>query len=204
MVYNTNTVGEENLPDTVQGLTNPVWRGRVGWAPSNASFQAFVTAMRVTEGEAATRAWLQEMRANGVRAYSANPAIVLAVANGEIDVGLVNHYYLYAILRDRGPVPVQNYYPRGGGPGSMINVAGAGILTTSRNPEAAQRFVEYLLSPVAQQYFSAETFEYPLAEGAAAAPALPALTAIPHPSIDLNNLRDLQGTLRMLQDVGIL
>jgi iron(III) transport system substrate-binding protein len=204
LAYNTNAMSEANLPDTVQGLTHPVWRGRVGWVPSNASFQAFITAMRVTEGDAATRTWLQEMKANGARAYASNPAAVLAVANGEVDVALVNHYYLYNIIRDRGPVPVQNYFPRAGGPGSMINVAGAGVLSASRNGEAAQRFVEYLLSPAAQQYFAASTFEYPLAAGATADPGLPALATIPHPDIDLNRLRDLASTLRMLQDVGVL
>ena len=204
VVYNTNTVGEDNLPDTVEGFTHPVWRGRVGWAPTNASFQAFVTAMRATEGDAAARAWLEGMRANSPCSYPNNNAIVLAVANGEIDIGLVNHYYLYNVVRDRGPVPVRNYFPRAGGLGSMVNVAGAGILGTARNPQAAERFVAYLLSPEAQQYFAVQTYEYPLVEGLTPDPGLPPLASIPHPSLDLNNLRDLEGTLRLLQQVGIL
>jgi iron(III) transport system substrate-binding protein len=83
-------------------------------------------------------------------------------------------------------------------------VAGAGILATARNPRAAERFVAYLLSPDAQRYFADQTFEYPLVEGVAPSPELPPLATIPHPNIDLNNLRDLEGTLRLLQQVGIL
>jgi iron(III) transport system substrate-binding protein len=204
IVYNPTLVNEADLPDTVLGLTDPRWRGKIGWAPTNGSFQAFVTAMRATEGDAATRAWLQGMRANNARNYNANPAIVQAVANGEIEVGLVNHYYLYNLQRDRGAMNARNYYPRAGGPGAMINVAGVGILNSSRNVPAAERFVGFLLSPVAQQYFSERTFEYPLAEGVAPSAELPSLASIPHPNIDLNSLRDLEGTLRMLQDLGIL
>ncbi len=94
VVYNTNKLTEADLPRSITGFVDPRWQGRVGWAPTNGSFQAFVTAMRVQLGEEATKAWLEGMIANDVKTYERNAAIVQAVADGEIDVGFVNHYYL--------------------------------------------------------------------------------------------------------------
>lgn len=137
LVYNTQKLREAELPDSILGLTDAKWRGRIGWAPTNGSFQAFVTALRGTEGEAEARRWLQGIKANDPKSYANNTAIVRAVAAGEIDLGLVNHYYLYAIQKDQGPIPVRNYHPRDGRAGAMINVAGAGILASSKNQESA-------------------------------------------------------------------
>ncbi len=206
LAYNTNLVQPEDLPQDIWGLTEPQWRSRVGWAPSNGSFQAFVTALRVLEGDAEARRWLEAMIANDVKVYAGNSAIVEAVARGEVAAGLVNHYYLYQHLAQKDAnAPLANYYFPGSGAGALINVAGAGVVDTSQNKAAAQRFIAFLLSQQAQQYFAAQTNEYPLANQAVElAPGLLPLSQIAAPAIDLGNLEDLQGTLELLQAVGAL
>jgi iron(III) transport system substrate-binding protein len=206
LVYNTDLVQPEELPQDIWGLTEPQWRSRIGWAPSNGSFQAFVTALRVLEGDAEAGRWLEAMIANDPKVFSGNSAIVEAVARGEIAAGLVNHYYLYNHLAQKDAnAPLANYYFPGSGAGALINVAGAGVVNTSRNQAAAERFITFLLSQEAQQYFAAQTYEYPLAgQNVALAPNLLPLSQIAAPAIDLGNLDDLQGTLELLQAVGAL
>lgn len=205
VVYNTAKLAEEDLPASITGFAAPEWQGRVGWAPTNGSFQAFVTAMRVQLGEDAARAWLEDMVANETKVYERNAAIVNAVAAGEIDVGFVNHYYLYQIQQESGnTLEAANYYPQDGDVGALINIAGVGILKTAKNAGGAQELVTYLLSADGQRYFSEQTFEYPLAAGVAADARLRPLSEIKTPDLDLNNLSDLQGTLKLLQDVGAL
>ena len=206
LVYNTDLVQPEDLPQDIWGLTEPQWRSRIGWTPSNGSFQAFVTALRVLEGDAEARRWLDGMVANDAKIFGGNSAIVEAVARGEIAAGLVNHYYLYNHLAQKDAnAPLANYYFPGSGAGALINVAGAGILDTSRNQAAAQRLIAFLLSQEAQQYFATQTNEYPLAgQNIELAPGLLPLSQIATPVIDLGNLEDLQGTLELLQEVGAL
>ncbi len=206
LVHNTDRVQPEDLPQDIWGLTEPQWQGMVGWAPSNGSFQAFVSALRVLEGDEAARRWLEAMIANEVKVYAGNSAIVEAVANGEITAGLVNHYYLYQHLAQKDAnAPLANYYFPGSGAGALINVAGVGILDTSQNKAAAGRLIAFLLSQEAQQYFAAETHEYPLAgQNVELTPGLLPLSQIATPAIDLGNLDDLQGTLELLQAVGAL
>lgn len=204
IVYNPQRVQESQLPDSVLGLADPAWRGRVGWAPTNGSFQAFVTALRLTEGEEAARRWLEALKANDARRYANNTAIVQAVAAGEVDVGLVNHYYLHAIQKDQGPIAARNYHPRDGKAGAMINVAGVGILSSSKNAETARKFVDFLLSETAQKHFAAQTFEYPLITGVPAPEGVAPLDQIKAPAIDLGSLADLDQTLRLLRETGVL
>jgi iron(III) transport system substrate-binding protein len=206
LVYNTEELTEADLPDDVWGLTDPAWAGRVGWAPTNASFQAFITAMRILEGEDAARQWLEAMIANDTVAYPNNGAIVTAVAAGEVSVGLVNHYYLYGFLQEQGEdFTARNYHFRTPHAGSMINIAGVGILNTASNPEAAQAFVEFLISEEAQQYFATETNEYPLIAADIETPAgLVPLAEIAAPDLDLSDIDDLEVTLTLLQEVGVL
>lgn len=161
--------------------------------------------MRVQLGEEATRRWLEGMIANEVKTYEKNSAIVQAVAAGEIDVGFVNHYYLYQLQRQSGDtLAAANYYPADGDVGALINIAGVGMLKTAKNASAAQRLIEYMLSAEGQRYFAEQTFEYPLTGNAQPDPRLKPLSEIQTPQIDLNQLRDLQGTLQLLRDVGAL
>ena len=204
VVYNTDAVSEADLPDSILGFTDPAWSGRIGWAPTNGSFQSFVTALRVLEGEDGARAWLEGIEANEPSVYEGNGAALDAVIAGEIDVAFINHYYLMQRLAEEPDVPAANFFLTDGDPGALVNVAGVGILSTAANGEAAQTFVEYLLSEDAQTYFAEETKEYPLVEGVAPSADLPALGEIGTPDIDLSDLSDLEGTLELLQEVGIL
>jgi iron(III) transport system substrate-binding protein len=206
LAYNTNTLAPEDLPSSVRDLTDPDWAGRVGWAPENASFQAFITAFRLFDGEDAVRGWLEAMIANGtVNFGDSNSAIVQAVGNGEVDAGLVNHYYVYAVGREAGEnFPVANHFFAAGDPGSLINVAGIGLIAGADDADAALAFADYLLSDDAQEYFATQTFEYPLIEGVAAPEGLVPLSEIGHPDIELGDLADLRGTLALLSEVGLL
>lgn len=205
VVYNTELVDESELPDTIWGFTDPRWKGKLGWAPTNGSFQSFVTALRLLEGEERAREWLRAMIANDIKVYANNTAIVEAVIKGEIEAGFVNHYYLVRAQAERGGnLPARNHFLAGGDAGALVNVAGVGILDTARHPEAALTFVRFLLSPASQRYFVEQTKEYPLVPGIEPAPELKPLAELATPDIDLNNLSDLQGTLALLQDVGAL
>ena len=205
VVYNSENLTEADLPDDMFGFTDPAWKDRIGWAPTNASFQTMVTAMRSQWGEERTREWLEGIQANNPRVYPKNTPQVAAAASGEIDVGFVNHYYLFRFLAEEGEdFPARNYHPRAGGPGSIIMVAGAGILSSAENRDNAERFLQFMLSPVAQQYFTGQTFEYPLVEGVRTQPVLVAMEEIVKPDLTAGDLTDLAGTQALLQDTGVL
>jgi iron(III) transport system substrate-binding protein len=209
IVYHSETITdpETELPDDLMGFTEPEWTGRLGWAPTNGSFQAMVTAMRALWGEEQTAEWLQGIQANEPAVYENNTSIVAAAGAGEIDAGFVNHYYLFRFIAEEGEAfPARNYFLPGGGPGSLIMVSGAGILDTAPNPENARRFLNYSLSPEGQQYFASETFEYPVIDGVELSPLLPALTELDARAvnIDLSQMADLQGTVLLLSEMGIL
>ncbi len=205
LAYSTDVYTPDMLPASVFDLTDEAYRGRVGWAPTNGSFQAFVTAMRVLEGDDRTREWLTGMIANDVQVYADNSSQLEAIGRGEIDLGLVNHYYLYRYLAEQGEAfPARNYYFGDADLGSLINVAGAGILGTTDQTEDAQRFVEYLLGQSAQKHFTDAVFEYPLVSGVQTNEQLVPLSDIETPDLDLSNLDDLEGTLELLAEVGAL
>jgi iron(III) transport system substrate-binding protein len=204
-VYNTNTLTPEDLPQDIRGFTDPKWSGRIGWAPSNGSFQAMVTAMRQAWGEEETRQWVEGILANQPVTYENNTAIVAAVGVGEVEVGFVNHYYLYRFLQEEGEsFPARNYFFSGGGPDSLVMVAGAGRLENGKNEVNAIRFLNFLLSPVAQQYFASQTYEYPLVEDIQVQRGLTPLSELNSMDISLENLADLQGTLELLSQSGAL
>lgn len=204
-VYNTEMLSEEDLPDDIWALTDAKWKGKIGWAPTNGSFQAFVTAVRHLEGEERAQEWLEGMIANDVQVYPKNTPIVEATGRGEVVLGLVNHYYLYRFLAEDPDFQAKNHHPAAGDAGAMINVAGVGILDTAKDQAAAEAFVAFLLSEEAQTYFSEETNEYPLAAGVAAtAEGLLPLADVNTPELDLSDLEDLQGTLMLLQEVNAL
>jgi iron(III) transport system substrate-binding protein len=201
--YNTDELAPADLPASILDFTDPKWMGRLGWAPSNASLQSFVTALRVIEGEDAARAWLEGIQANEPDVYEGNSQALQGVAAGESHVAFINHYYLLAALAE-GEIPVANHFFPGGDPGSLINVAGAAMLTTAKNQEAAQAFIDFLLTNESQAYFAEQTYEYPIVDGVPADERLTPLDQIAAPDIDLSDLSDLQGTIELMQDVGIL
>jgi iron(III) transport system substrate-binding protein len=198
--YNPNTVTE--LPTSVFDLADPIWKGRVAIAPSNASFQAFVTAMRVVEGDEKTLEWLTAMKQNAV-IFEKNGAILEAVEAGQVDVGLINHYYWYALAQEQGVANMKSKIAQFGSNdvGNLINAAGVGIL---RDRTAARKFVEYLLSKTGQSYFAETTREYPLVAGVPLADDLIPLTEIPSPKVDLSDLDSLERTLELIRQAGLI
>ena len=204
IVYNTDLPADQ-LPSSVEEFTDPKWKGRIGWPPTNASFRVMVTAMRHLWGEHKTRSWLEGMLANEVRVYPKNTPIVDAVGKGEVDVGLVNHYYLHRFIAEHGDgFGARNLFLKDGGPASLVMVAGSGIMNTSPNPDNAELFLRFLLSQVAQQYFAATVYEYPLIEGVKTHRLLPPVDSLNGPEIDFTVLDDLAGTETLLREVGVI
>ena len=207
IAYNTDELSEADVPDSVFDLTDPVWKGRIGIAPTNASFQAFVTAMRLSEGEDATRKWLVDLQANDPKEYEKNTPIVEAVAAGEVDLGLVNHYYLYLVQEEQPNAPIANHFLGAGDPGALVSVAGAGVLASSDQSDDAERFVEFLLSDEGQRFYvdEAEEAEYPLVAGIDPKPGLPPIQELAGPDVELTAFgAELESTIELLRETGYL
>ena len=205
IAYNTTALTSAQLPKSIWELTKPTWQGKIGIAPTNASFQAFIAAMRVVHCEDRTRDWLLGVKANRPTFYTGNTQVVQAVARGEVQLGLVNHYYLYNLRVQTPTMPVENQFLPKGDPGALVNCAGVGILSSSRKRVAAQRFVDFLLSPWAQRFIARGPggAEYPLVRGVKPRPGLPQLGAIQGPTINLGRLgRDLPPAVRLLNETG--
>jgi iron(III) transport system substrate-binding protein len=192
-------------PTSIDDLVDPQWSGKIGFAPTNASWQSFVTALRVVRGEDEARTWLEAFAANNPVAYEKNGAVRDAVNAGEVALGLVNHYYLYEKIAAEGAenVVAQNQYLPGD-IGGLVNVAGIGVLKNSDNSASSQCFASYLVSDIAQKYFVEKSFEYALVEGIAPFDGLPTLEELDPPSIDLSDLNSIAETQELLNDVGLL
>ena len=193
------------LPQSVTDLTKPVYKGRVGIAPSNASFQAFVTALINEKGAQFAENWLKGMKDNDAQIYLKNSAIVEAIDKGEIDLGLVNHYYTWEVSQALGrDIEVENGFFAPGDIGNLVNVSGVGVMATSEKQQAAQDLINYLTSEVAQAKFVEDTHEYSLIPGAKAPASLPELKSIGSPKVDLASLEKVQATQDLLTKVGLL
>ena len=208
IVYNTDELTEDEVPDSVFDLTDPKWKGKIGVAPTNASFQAFVTAMRLDAGEERTKQWLEDLKRNDPKFYEKNTPVVEATASGEIQVGLVNHYYLYLVKEELGAdAPIANKYLPGDDPGALVSVAGAGVLATAKHPDAAERFVEFLLADEQQRFYTdeAEEAEIPLVAGIDPKAGVPTLDELSGrgPDVDLSSFGgELEKTLELLNETG--
>ena len=205
ITYNTDVLSEGELPDSTLDFADPEWEGRIGFPPTNASFQAFVTAMRLSEGDDATREWLEAIKANDPHLYESNTPTVEAVAAGEIDVGFVNHYYLYIVRAEQPDAPVANHYLESGDPGALVSVAGVGVLDGAEHAAEAEQFVDFLLSEEGQSFYAEEAAEaeYPLIDGVEPREGLPPLEDLQGPDIELDELGpELERTLELLNEVG--
>jgi len=207
LVYNTDELSEDDVPDSVFDLTDPKWSGKVGLPPTNASFQAFVTAMRLDAGDARTKRWLEELKENDPKFYEKNTPTVEAVASGEIQLGLVNHYYLYLVKEEQPDAPIENKYLPGEDPGALVSVAGAGILDGAEHADAAERFVRFLLDDEQQRFYTeeAEEAEIPLVEGIEPKEGVPTLDELSGrgPDVDLSSFgAELERTLELLNETG--
>jgi iron(III) transport system substrate-binding protein len=205
IAYNKNVVEESELPPSPFGLTDPKWKDRVGWSPASSSMQEYVTALRAKYGDDRTKQWLEEMVDNGATAFPDNVTIRDAIAKGEIDVGLINHYYVAEAISEEGPdYPVAVYFPPGG-LGSLLLLTSVGVLESSDRKPEAFAFVRSLLSKDSQAFFTSSSKEYPLAKGAKPDPALSVpLAKIPASDSSLVDLKELQGTIELMKEAGAL
>ena len=207
MAYNTDRLEESELPQSVFDLVDARWKGRVGIAPTNASFIAFVSALREVAGEEKVRAWLEGLAANGVEDFDNNVLAIAGVADGTVDIALVNHYYLFNEFREKGKdVPVANFHPGQGrdGEGTFVNVSGVGVLKGTDSRAAAEQFVEFLLSEQSQRFFREETAEYPLRTGVDAIDDLPPIDSLKTISVPLSDLgADYESTVELIKESGV-
>ena len=205
VVYNSDRVSHKQLPNSIWDFTNPVWGGRIGWSPTSGPTQTMITSMRVLWGEEKTRRWITKLQANKPIIYNNHTSVVTAAAAGEIDVGFVNHYYVHRLREERkGAFPVQNYFFRHGGPGNLTMISGAAILKTTKRHQEAESFLRFLLSEPAQEYFTLRSFEYPVIPGISPNPDLTPFSAIERPEIDMDSLYNLEDSIFMLRDLGVL
>jgi iron(III) transport system substrate-binding protein len=204
LVYNEDIVDRSELPDSVYDLTDQRYAGEVAFAPTNSSFQDFVTAMRHIAGDEPARDWLEAMSENGAPTFADNSSIVAAVARGEVPMGLVNHYYNEQALAEDPSLPSRNYQFPDEDLGSLLLVTTVSVLEASDDVDRAERFVEFLLSDEAQEFFGQETFEYPLIAGIAASDEVPPLDSLEVPEFDIDDLGgDLATTARMIEESGL-
>lgn len=206
VVYDGEQLSADELPDTIDGYVTDEWNGRLAVAPSNASFQSFVTALRVLEGEDAAAEWVQALAGNSPQIFEGNSQILTAVDGGAVEAGLINHYYWFRAASEGGAqnMRAQLKYLTAGDAGSIVNVTGAGILAGAETDADALEFVRYLVSEAAQTYFVEQTFEYPLVPGIAAPEGLPSLESLLTPGLDLSDLDDLATTQQLLADAGLI
>lgn len=202
-IYNTETGNE--LPQTIDEATDPVWAGQLGVAPTNGSFLAFVSAMILERGEEGTLEWLEALADIDPQEFPGNSPIVAATDAGEVEAGLVNHYYLLRLRAEGEGANAENWFIPAADAGSLVMPAGAGIIEGNDMPDAAGQFVEFLLATSAQEYFATETYEYPLVDGVAPAEGLPALDEVNAPDIDLSQLADvLDDATRLVTEAGLV
>jgi len=193
------------LPKSIDELTQSQWRGKLGIAPTNSSFQAFISALIQSRGEAGAENWLNAIKANEPKIYEKNSQIVEAVDGGELDLGLVNHYYIWEVSSELGrPVKAKIDFFQPGDLGNLINVSGAGVMETSKNKAGAEKLISYLLSDATQQRFVSDTHEYSLVLPELKPEDLPALSEVKAPAVDLSTLADLQKTQALLVKVGLI
>jgi iron(III) transport system substrate-binding protein len=208
LAYNPDLVPAAQLPASVFDLTGPEWKGKVGIAPTNGSFQAFVTAMRVQHGEAKTREFLAGLKANEPQIRDNNVKILEDVNAGTITAGLINHYYFGEVAKEQGTTPdklkAKVYFFPNRDTGALVNVAGVGVLERAGNDPDVKTFLDYLLGAEAQTYFATETFEYPVVAGMPGPTYVPPLAKLNMPPVNLNDLDTLDATIALIKDSGLV
>jgi len=203
LAYSPDRADYSSLPKSVFDLVDPTYNGRVAWAPSNGSFQAFVSAMTEMHGIDRTREWLIAMKENGAVAYTNNNAIIQGIAAGEADYGITNHYYLLRNKAQDPNFPVEQTFFDQGDVGNMLNVAGVGLLETSKNVSAANTFLSFLLNNESQLYIATEVFEYPVIDIEQGSGSIDSARDA-SPLLDLESIANLEATVDLLREVGLL
>jgi len=204
--FNTDKVRADQLPDSILGFADPAWRGRISWDPTSRSLRDVVTELRQLEGEDATRTWLQGIQANAPAAIQGAGPIIDVVAAGRIaDVGFGSHSYLYSMQADGKARNVAAKFYRGRQqPGGLLNIAGVGIVTGARKQSEARAFVDFLLSPPAQQYIATDTYEIPVVKNVTLPAGIPTADELMVPGLDEKQFERLPDADRLLTEVGAI
>ena len=206
LVYNTDEYGPGDLPDSVFDLTGEEFDGKVAIPATNGSFVDWFTVFRDQHGTDVATKWLDDMVDNDAHYYPNNRAIVEAVGRGEIEMGLVNHYYNYQEQAASGAAHHgENHDFADDDIGSLLIITAAAVLEATDDPELAEALIAYLLSPAVQTYFTEETFEYPLAGDVPPASVLPPLNGLQVGTVDFDSLGGgFAETEEIIQASGIL
>lgn len=205
IAYDSEAVEADAVPTSVAALTDPEWDGVVAFPPGNASFQSFITALRVLEGEEAADAWLTDIAALNPQYTEKNSAALELVNTGAAELALINHYYWYRAAAEVGEDNMRAqlaFLP--GDPAGIVNVTGAALLEGAADDADALELIEYLISEEGQTYFTEATYEYPLLPGVDAPEGLPALDTLVNPELDLSDLEDLEATQELLAAHGLI
>ncbi len=208
MIYSPERVEEAELPATMTELTDERFQGRMALAPTNGSFIAHVAALRVAEGDEVTLEWLRGLAANDPVMVRNNTAGYQAIADGEADFMLTNNYYLGRFLANDPAFPVAQSLFEQGDIGNLMMTAGIGVLETSDRQDAAVAFVDFLLGQAAQQYFTGNVYEFPVS-GSAIVPVTGMGVSFSEaseaaPDFDLNQIVDMEGTLELIREAGLI
>lgn len=195
--YNTKRLTKEQIPDSIMAIADSDLS--IGWAPAYASFQSFVTAMRILEGDDKTAKWLKKVQKRS-KTYAGELGVVMAVERGEVDIGFANHYYTLRLKSGKPDANLDIAFTNQDA-GCLVNASG--VLSLTDNPNA-MNFMRYLLSAEVQSYLAREAYEIPLIQGIEQPSGLPALSAISPPKVDLTQLADLRPTLDLMRSSGVL
>ncbi len=204
-VYNKTRLQPDQLPKSMLDLEQPAWKGRWGGAPAKADFQAIVSALLQLKGEQATAQWLAGMKTNAV-IYNDNIATMKAVNAGEVDGGIIYHYYWF---RDQantkeGSGNTELHFFKNQDPGAFVSLSGGGVLESSKKADQAQQFIRFITGKAGQEVLEKGTsFEYPVASGVPANPALPPLDSLQAPAVDPSTL-DAQKVSDLMTKDGLL
>jgi iron(III) transport system substrate-binding protein len=205
LVYNPSLISEDELPASILDLADPEWAGKVSFSPTGADFQAIVAAVLDLEGEDATRAWLEGLKANGT-VYDGNNVVLGSVNSGEIATGIEYHYYWYRDQTEAGENSDNSelYFWGNQDPGAFVSISGAGVLKNADHPKEAQEFVAYLTSEEGQQALAdSYALEYPLNPAVSLAPPVKPFTELQPPTVAISDL-DGDKVVELLSDVGFV
>lgn len=204
-VYNPEKLNEQQLPTSLMDLAKPEWKGRWAASPSGADFQAIVSAMLALKGEKATLEWLKAMKANFV-AYKGNSTVMKAVNAGQIDGGVIYHYYRFVDQSKTGENSknTQLYYFKHQDPGAFVSLSGGGVLASSKHKAQAQAFIKYITGKEGQESLRTNNaFEYAVGVNAASNPKLVPLKDLDAPKVEPSTLNSKK-VIELMTQAGLL
>jgi iron(III) transport system substrate-binding protein len=208
LVYNTKLLSSGQLPTSVMDLANPKWSGKLGLAPSETDFQPIITSVVHSYGQTAALRWLEGLKKNAAsHTYPDNETLVAAVNNGQVAVGIINHYYWYRLRYEMGHSGMHSSiaYFAPHDPGYVIDVSGAGVLASSNHKSEAQRFVAFLVSKPGQEIIAhSQSYEYPLGSGVVTAQPLRPFSQLQPTPLTIAELGDGATAVALLHEAQLL